>query len=178
MNACKSHIDGARIFNASIATGESVERICRGYDSVSICLSKGLGAPVGSVLVGTQSFIDSAHRWRKMFGGGWRQAGILAAAGLYALDNHVQRLDEDHKRAKVLAESINSLPNFQVDLSKVQTNMIYVQTKNPAAKVVEALAEHEIDAFDLTSDSIRLVTHLHITDEDVARVMHAFGEIQ
>mgnify|MGYP001170501660 CR=1 FL=1 len=178
MNACKSHIDGARIFNASIATGESVERICRGYDSVSICLSKGLGAPVGSVLVGTQSFIDSAHRWRKMFGGGWRQAGILAAAGLYALDNHVQRLDEDHKRAKVLAESINSLPNFQVDLSKVQTNMIYVQTKSPAAKVVEALAEHEIDAFDLTSDSIRLVTHLHITDEDVARVMHAFGEIQ
>ena len=176
-NSCKSHIDGARIFNAAIATGESVERICRGYDSVSICLSKGLGAPVGSVLVGTQSFIDRAHRWRKMFGGGWRQAGILAAAGLYALDNHVQRLEEDHKRAKVLAESINNLPNFQVDLSKVQTNMIYVQTKNPAAEVVKSLAEHEIDAFDLTSDSIRLVTHLHITDEDVARVMHAFGEI-
>ena len=108
---------------------------------------------------------------------GWRQAGILAAAGLYALDNHVQRLEEDHKRAKVLAESINNLPNFQVDLSKVQTNMIYVQTKNPAAEVVKSLAEHEIDAFDLTSDSIRLVTHLHITDEDVARVMHAFGEI-
>ena len=95
-NGCAAHIDGARLFNACVATGTSPSRMVREYDSISICLSKGLGTPVGSVLVGSSEIISEAHRWRKMFGGGMRQAGILAACGIYALENHVERLEEDH----------------------------------------------------------------------------------
>ncbi len=174
-NDCKSHIDGARIFNAVVATGNSPARICRDYDSVSICLSKGLGAPVGSVLVGSQEVIDRAHRWRKMFGGGWRQAGILAAAGIYALDNHVERITEDHQRARKLAEAITSMDGFDVDLSTVQTNMVYVDTEAPAAEVAASLAELGIDLFDIAPNSVRIVVHLHITDEDVERIIAAFA---
>ena len=123
-NDCATHIDGARIFNASIATGVDVARMCRDYDSVSICFSKGLGAPVGSVLVGSQKFIEKAHRWRKMFGGGWRQAGVLAAAALYALDYHVERLSEDDARARYVAEEINKMDNFSVDLEAVESNLV------------------------------------------------------
>ena len=125
-NGCGTHIDGARIFNAAIATGVDVSRMCRDYDSVSICFSKGLGAPVGSVLVGSQEFIKKAHRWRKMFGGGWRQAGIIASGALYALDNHVDRLAEDHARARRVAEAIDAMENFSVDLEAVQSNLVYV----------------------------------------------------
>ena len=110
--------------------------MCRDYDSVSICLSKGLGAPVGSVLVGSQEFINKAHRWRKMFGGGWRQAGVLAAACLHALDHHVERLSEDHARARKVAEAINAMDNFSVDLGAVQSNLVYVNCNIPAADLV------------------------------------------
>jgi threonine aldolase len=174
-NDCKSHIDGARIFNAVIATGTDPARICRDYDSVSICLSKGLGAPVGSVLVGSQEVIDRAHRWRKMFGGGWRQAGILAAAGIYALDNHVERIAEDHQRARKIAEAIAVMDGFDVDLSTVQTNMVYVNTEAPATEVVASLAELGIDLFDIALNTVRIVVHLHITDEDVERIIAAFA---
>ena len=174
-NDCKSHIDGARIFNAVIATGTDPARICRDYDSVSICLSKGLGAPVGSVLVGSQEVIDRAHRWRKMFGGGWRQAGILAAAGIYALDNHVERIAEDHQRARRIAEAIAVMDGFDVDLSTVQTNMVYVNTEVPATEVVASLAELGIDLFDIALNTVRIVVHLHITDEDVERIITAFA---
>lgn len=174
-NDCKSHVDGARIFNAVIATGTDPARICRDYDSVSICLSKGLGAPVGSVLVGSQEVIDRAHRWRKMFGGGWRQAGILAAAGIYALDNHVERIAEDHQRARRIAEAIAVMDGFDVDLSTVQTNMVYVNTEVPATEVVASLAELGIDLFDIALNTVRIVVHLHITDEDVERIIAAFA---
>lgn len=174
-NDCKSHVDGARIFNAVIATGTDPARICRDYDSVSICLSKGLGAPVGSVLVGSQEVIDRAHRWRKMFGGGWRQAGILAAAGIYALDNHVERIAEDHQRARKIAEAIAVMDGFDVDLSTVQTNMVYVNTEVPATEVVASLAELGIDLFDIALNTVRIVVHLHITDEDVERIIAAFA---
>jgi threonine aldolase len=174
-NDCKSHIDGARIFNAVIATGTDPARICRDYDSVSICLSKGLGAPVGSVLVGSQEVIDRAHRWRKMFGGGWRQAGILAAAGIYALDNHVERIAEDHLRARRIAEAIAVMDGFDVDLSTVQTNMVYVDTETPATEVAASLAELGIDLFDIALNTVRIVVHLHITDEDVERIIAAFA---
>ncbi len=137
-NGCGTHIDGARIFNAAIATGVDVSRMCRDYDSVSICFSKGLGAPVGSVLVGSQEFINNAHRWRKMFGGGWRQAGIIASGALYALDNHVDRLADDHARARRVAEAIDAMENFSVDLEAVQSNLVYVNCKIPAADVVES----------------------------------------
>ncbi len=176
-NGCATHIDGARIFNASIATGVDVARMCRDYDSISICLSKGLGAPVGSVLVGSQDFINRAHRWRKMFGGGWRQAGVLAAAGLYALDNHVDRLAEDHSRARKVAEAIDQLENFSVDLDAVQSNLVYVNCNIPADQVVAELAEHGVDLFDLPYNRVRVAIHLHITDEDVDAIIAAFSAL-
>ena len=165
---CKTHIDGARIFNAALATGVDVARMCEHYDSVSICFSKGLGAPVGSVLVGSADFIAKAHRWRKMFGGGWRQAGLLAAGCLHALDHHVERLAEDHRRAKTIARMMDELPMFSVDMSSVQTNMVYAETTESAAAVVAMFAAQGIDMFDLADNRIRIVVHLHITDEDVA----------
>ena len=165
---CRTHIDGARIFNAALATGVDVARMCEHYDSVSICFSKGLGAPVGSVLVGSADFIGKAHRWRKMFGGGWRQAGLLAAGCLHALDHHVERLAEDHRRAKTIARMMDELPMFSVDMSSVQTNMVYAETTESAADVVAKFAAQGIDMFDLADNRIRIVVHLHITDEDVA----------
>jgi len=165
---CKTHIDGARIFNAALATGVDVARMCEHYDSVSICFSKGLGAPVGSVLVGSADFIAKAHRWRKLFGGGWRQAGLLAAGCLHALDHHVERLAEDHRRAKTIARMMDELPMFSVDMSSVQTNMVYAETTESAADVVAKFAAQGIDMFDLADNRIRIVVHLHITDEDVA----------
>ena len=170
-HGCGTHIDGARIFNASIATGVPLPEMCRAYDSVSICFSKGLGAPVGSVLVGSADFIAKAHRWRKMFGGGWRQAGLLAAAAHHALDHHVDRLADDHQRAHVLATRIDALESFHVDMSTVQTNMVYVTCERPAGEVATILASHGVDVFDISPTQIRLVVHLHITDEDVERVL-------
>ena len=145
--------------------------MCQAYDSVSICFSKGLGAPIGSVLVGSSDFIAQAHRWRKMFGGGWRQAGILAAGCLYALDHHVERLKEDHDRASYVASELNSLEASSVDLDTVQTNMVYVECKQPASEVAEILAASGIDVFDISPTHIRIVIHLHITDEDVQRLL-------
>ncbi len=176
-NDCATHIDGARIFNASIATGVGVARMCRDYDSVSICFSKGLGAPVGSVLVGSQKFIEKAHRWRKMFGGGWRQAGVLAAAALYALDHHVERLSEDHARARHVAEEINKMDNFSVDLEAVESNLVYVNYAGSAKELVEKLRVRGIDMFDLPYNRVRIAIHLHITDEDVQRIIQAFSEL-
>ena len=175
-NGCSTHIDGARIFNASIATGVDVARMCRDYDSVSICFSKGLGAPVGSVLVGSQEFINKAHRWRKMFGGGWRQAGVLAAAALFSLDHHVERLSEDHIRARRVAEEINNMEKFSVDLDAVQSNLVYVNYSEDAKQLVESLATFGIDMFDLPYNRVRVAIHLHITDEDVDRIIAAFAE--
>ncbi len=176
-NGCKAHVDGARIFNAVIAQGVDSARMCRDYDSISICFSKGLGAPVGSVLVGAKEFIAKAHRWRKMFGGGMRQAGVLAAAALYALDNNIERLAEDHVRAKEIALAIADMDKFTVDLNTVQTNMVYVDCKMPAAELTVSLAELGIDLFDTGPNTVRIVTHLHITDEDVQRIISAFAAL-
>ena len=144
-NDCATHMDGARIFNAAIATKTPVDRMVRDYDSVSICFSKGLGAPVGSVLVGSSTFIARAHRWRKMFGGGMRQSGILAAACLYALDNNIQRLEDDHRRTKKLAEAIQEIDGFDVDMDTVETNMVYFQSEIPATQVMKKLQSSGID---------------------------------
>ena len=174
---CKTHVDGARIFNAAIATGVDVARMCQAYDSVSICFSKGLGAPVGSVLVGSSSFIARAHRWRKMFGGGMRQAGILAAACLYALDNNIERLEDDHRRTKMLAQAIQNVDGFEVDMDTVETNMVYFQSEIPATQVMEKLQTTGIDVMDIQPHACRIVVHLHITDEDVQRIIEAFATL-
>jgi len=160
-HGCAVHMDGARLFNAVIATGTDAARMVKDCDSISICLSKGLG-----------------HRWRKMFGGGMRQAGILAAAGLYALENNIERLAEDHARASRLAKAVDAMSGFSVDLDSVQTNMVYVTTDNPADDVVEALAAHGVDLFALSPNSLRVVIHLHITDDDIGRAIAAFESVQ
>ena len=170
-------MDGARIFNAAIATQTPVDRMVRDYDSVSICFSKGLGAPVGSVLVGSTAFIARAHRWRKMFGGGMRQAGILAAACLYALDNNIQRLEEDHRRIKVLAKSINEIDGFDVDMQTVETNMVYFHSDVPATQIMEQLKVSGIDVMDIQPHTCRIVVHLHITDEDIQRILDVFATL-
>ncbi len=173
----RMHLDGARLWNASAATGISEREYAAPFDSVSVCLSKGLGAPVGSLLVGSREFIEHAHRYRKIFGGGMRQVGILAAAGLYAVRHHRERLVEDHRRARRLAEALSELPGLSVDLESVQTNMVFVdvgQTGKEAAQVVAALRTQGVLCLALGQTVIRLVTHLDVDDTGVERAIRAF----
>ena len=175
---CKLHLDGARLFHASTASGTPLSRMVRDFDTVSICLSKGLGSPVGSVLVGSKKILEQAHRWRKMFGGGMRQAGIIAAAGLYALENNVDRLHEDHRRARQFAEALAALPNFSVNLDTVQSNIVFIGVGQGNAKMmIEKLSKHGIDILDTDSSTIRAVFHLHITDKDLETAIEVFTKI-
>ncbi|WP_394789190.1 low-specificity L-threonine aldolase [Rhodoferax sp.] len=174
------HLDGARFFNAVVASklpGESLaqteRRLVVGFDSVSICLSKGLGAPVGSVLLGSADFIAQARRWRKMLGGGMRQAGVLAAAGLYALEHHVERLAQDHANARLLAELLAGVPGLQVDLG--HTNMLFLQiAPEQAAAFMAHLKAHQVLVTGLYK--LRLVTHLDVDEADVRRVAQVIRE--
>ena len=168
------HLDGARFFNAVVASQHAGEglaqaehRLVAGFDSVSICLSKGLGAPVGSVLLGGKDFIAQARRWRKMLGGGMRQAGVLAAAGLYALEHHVARLADDHANARLLAALLADVPGLQVELG--HTNMVFLQIAPERAEAfVVHVQAHQILAIGLYK--LRLVTHLDVSEADVRRV--------
>jgi len=150
-----------------------VGAIARHFDSVSLCLSKGLGAPVGSVLVGRRDFIVRAHRIRKMLGGGMRQAGVLAAAGLYALEHHVARLAEDHANARALAEGLTGLPGLALNPALVQTNMVFASI---APEKVDALAQHlkQAGIVILPNPNLRLVTHLDVSRKDVDLVIAEF----
>ncbi|MEJ2289561.1 MAG: GntG family PLP-dependent aldolase [Deinococcales bacterium] len=161
-----AHLDGARAFNAAAALDVGIEQVCRGFDSVSICLSKGLGAPVGSVLLGSRAFIDRAHRYRKTLGGGMRQAGVLAAAGLYALETMPQCLVEDHARARRLAKGLVDVPGIDLDLSTVQTNMVFLQVADGQAFAARCEAQG-VRFSAMGPGRVRLVTHHQITDEDV-----------
>lgn len=166
------HLDGARVFNAAVSQQMPVKEITKYYDSASICLSKGLGAPVGSVLVGSKELIKKAHRWRKMTGGGMRQAGILAGAGIYALENNVERLAEDHTNAKFLAEGLATIDGFGVDLSKIVTNMVFVDMEQGRQEQLECyLKERGILVGGY--GQLRLVTHLDVAADDVAAVVEA-----
>ncbi len=178
-NDCRAHLDGARLFNAVIGGGTDPARMVRDFDTISVCLSKGLGAPVGSVLVGDRETISRSHRWRKTFGGGMRQSGILAAAGIHALENNIERLSEDHIRASRLAEAISRMSSFTVELEGVQSNMVYVQCDEGSAKeVASRLASRGVDVSEETDSIVRAVTHLHITDEDIDRAIEAFEASQ
>lgn len=177
-HGCALHVDGARMMNASVVSGLSPERMLQGWDSVSICLSKGLGAPVGSVLAGPESFIAMAHRWRKMLGGGMRQSGLLAAAGLYALEHHVDRLQDDHRRARRIAETMHAHPRMRLDLEAVETNMVYFSVDGFSAEQTMAyLASHGIDVLTVDAQRCRLVTHLHVTEDAVERVLAAINDL-
>jgi threonine aldolase len=172
------HLDGARLFNASAASGVGPAEYAAPFDTVSICLSKGLGAPVGSVLVGDAATLRLAARARKIYGGGMRQAGIIAAAGLHALRHNVARLGDDHRRARRLAEGLAALPGLEVDLATVQTNMVFVGTRGtgvPAAELVERLAAEGVLCLDEAPWSVRFVTHLDVDDADIAATVTGAG---
>ncbi|BEE13233.1 threonine aldolase [Aeromonas veronii] len=171
----KLHLDGARLFNAAVASETLVEVIAAPFDSISICLSKGLGAPVGSLLVGSHDFIARARRLRKMLGGGMRQAGILAQAGLFALEQHVTRLADDHRRAKRLAEGLAALPGIELDLSLVQSNMVFLRLREGESAPLLAFMKERGILFSGYGE-LRLVTHLQINDDDIEEVIDAFTE--
>lgn len=176
---CKLHMDGARLFNASVASNTDPARMVRDFDTVSICLSKGLGAPIGSVLVGSKEDLAQAHRWRKMFGGGMRQAGMMAAAGIYALENNIDRLREDHRRARKFAEALVEMPNFSVNLDTVQSNIVYIGVgKGRSKQMIEKLAKQDIDILDTDDSTIRAVFHLHIGDEDLEKIIEVFAQLR
>lgn len=163
------HMDGARIFNAAAALGTSVADLTRHCDSVQFCLSKGLGAPVGSVLVGSKDFITEARTWRKRLGGGMRQAGILAAAGLIALEEGPKRLHEDHANAKSLAAGIADIPGVTIDVESVVTNIVIFDisgTGKSSAEIVAALKDAGILAIGF-GDVIRMVTHCDVSADDI-----------
>ncbi|KAJ1702004.1 hypothetical protein LUZ63_001783 [Rhynchospora breviuscula] len=167
----KLHIDGARIFNASVALGVPVHRLVQEADSVSVCLSKGLGAPVGSVIVGSKDFITKAKRLRKTLGGGMRQVGVLCAAAYVALRDNVPKLSDDHRRAKILAEGLQKVEHFSVDLSSVDSNMVFFDIKETSKispdRLCEVLQERGVLAMPASSTSVRLVLHYQISASDI-----------
>jgi len=169
------HLDGARVFNAAVKFGVPVREITRHFDSVSICLSKGLGCPVGTVLVGKRELIRKAHRARKILGGGMRQAGILAAAGLYALEHHVERLAEDHLNAKKLAEGLAQIKPIKLDPKAVQTNMAFAAIPSGDVQPFAAYLKNA-GILILPNANLRLVTHLDISAADIERVIRVFQD--
>ncbi|MDZ4723520.1 MAG: GntG family PLP-dependent aldolase [candidate division Zixibacteria bacterium] len=162
------HLDGARIWNAHIATEIPLAELARPFDSISVCLSKGLGAPVGSLIVSSREFVEKCRRERKLFGGGMRQAGILAAAGLYALKNNLTRLADDHTNARYLATELNALGLFAIDMSRVETNIIVAKLNSGMTpeSVIAKLKSAGVLAVPFGRDKIRMVTHLDVTRED------------
>ena len=172
------HLDGARIWNASVASGIPVNEYAAFFDSVSCCLSKGLGAPVGSIIAGSKDFIKKAFRVRKAWGGGMRQVGIIAAAGLYALKNNINRLHEDHEKARTLAEAINEISSLQIDLNSVQTNILMFKPLKTSVK--EAMNKLKDDGLLVTPGAIgyiRAVTHLDVTFEDINKAIEIVKKV-
>jgi threonine aldolase len=173
------HLDGARLFNAAVALKRPAADFTRPVDSVTFCVSKGLGAPVGSVLCGSRDFIVRARRFRKMFGSGMRQAGIIAAAGIVALDTMVDRLAEDHVNARTLAEGLARLPKISIDLTSVQTNIVRFHVERPggADELVKKAAARNVKVHAAGPTSIRCVTHKDIDAEDITKALEVFGDI-
>jgi threonine aldolase len=176
----KIHLDGARIFNAAVAAGTDVKAYCAPCDSLMFCLSKGLGAPIGSVLLGGARFMHLARRYRKLLGGGMRQVGIIAAAGIYALEHNIERLVEDHVRARRLAEGIAGIAALDVDLETVQTNIVVIDLKRSGLGVNECvllLEERGVLVVPFGRTTIRAVTHLDIDDEAVDKAISVFEQL-
>ena len=169
------HLDGARLWNASVATGIPEHEYAAHFDSVSVCFSKGLGAPIGSGLCGTRKFIQRARRFRKMYGGGMRQAGIIAAGASYALINHRARLAEDHANARTLAEGLSRLPGLEVDPSSVQTNIVLIRVRTmPAATLARTLNDSGVRVLAVSPDTIRAVTNLMVSAEQITQALEIF----
>jgi threonine aldolase len=176
----KVHMDGARIFNAAVALGDNVANMTKKVDSVMFCLSKGLGAPVGSMVVGSGEFIERARILRKMFGGGMRQVGVIAAAGLIALEKSPARLHEDHDNARKLAQAIAKMPGLRIDPAKVQTNIVIFDCSASGMNAVElcdALHERGIWAQDTALHSVRMVTHWNVDRAGIERAIHELESV-
>ncbi|MGI9221948.1 MAG: threonine aldolase family protein [Woeseiaceae bacterium] len=173
-NDLRLHLDGARLFNALVATGDSPKRYGELFDTISICLSKGLGAPVGSLLLGTQEYIGRAHRFRKSMGGAMRQAGYLAAAGKFAIDNHIERLSDDHVKARVLGDELNKL-NYVDEVLPVETNILIFDLADGIGSdtYLAHLREHGVLGMHLSGPTFRFVFHLDISDTDFDAVLNA-----
>ena len=179
-NSLSVHVDGARIFNAAVSLGVSVTELTENIDSVSFCLSKGLSAPAGSMLCGTKDFIEIARRNRKALGGGMRQAGVLAAPGLVALEKMTDRIIDDHKNARTLAEGISNIEGISINLDSVKTNIIYFSLDHPkvdGALLLEKMAGKNIHFFELGPSWFRLVTHAGVSEDDVDDVVGEFERI-
>ncbi len=174
------HLDGARLWNASVATGIKPHEYAQWADSVSVCLSKGLGAPIGSLVAGSKTFIDRVHRFRKMFGGGMRQVGIIAAAGIYALDHHIDRLKEDHQKAKHLALGLHEIQGVSIDPEYVETNIVIFDIAEmgmTAAQVRDEMKKKGVLIHPFGRTQIRVVTHLDISKEDIETALKAFKKV-
>ncbi|MBN2105545.1 low-specificity L-threonine aldolase [bacterium] len=174
------HLDGARLWNAHIATGIPLSEYARYFDSVSVCFSKGLGAPVGSMILGSAEFIHRARRIRKIFGGGMRQAGIIAAGALYAVEHHISRMKEDHDNARFLAEILSALPGVHVDLTSVQTNIVYFdvsQTGKNGDTIQELLQKNGVQVISVGPTRLRAVTHLDISRQQIEQAAIVFKKI-
>ena len=174
------HLDGARVFNAATCLGESVAEMTKKFDSVQFCLSKGLGAPVGSMIVGSRDFIERCRPIRKMLGGGMRQAGVLAAAGLIALDHGPTRLQDDHDNAQVLAKRLADIPGIALDPSKVRTNIVIFTVKPSglsASEFLTQIAAQGVLAVPVDADRVRMVTHLDVTRADVEAAADRVGSV-
>jgi len=168
------HLDGARLYNAAVAEGVAPREITRHFDSVSVCFSKGLGAPIGSMLLGSSVLIDRARRWRKVVGGGWRQAGLLAAMANHALDHHVQRLADDHRRARELAQGLQGVPAVTVE--GPHTNMVFITVPAESVTALDAHLRARQVRLAISKPEVRLVMHLDIDDDGVQRTVAAFEE--
>lgn len=166
------HLDGARLFNAAVRQGVAAETIAQPFDSISVCLSKGLGAPAGSVLCGSHELIERARRWRKMLGGGMRQVGILAAAGIYALENNVDRLADDHDNAETLARGLASIDGISVDAAAARTNMVFVDVGDRGPALTQYLKSRGVIVSE--GNVLRLVTHLGIDSAGIDVTVDAF----
>ena len=173
------HLDGARVFNAAVHIGQSVAEITKKFDSVQFCLSKGLGAPVGSMIVGSREFIERCRSIRKMLGGGMRQAGVIAAAGLIALEDGPKRLYIDHENAKILAQGLAAIPGIRVDPSYVQTNIVIYdvrETKLSSAEFLERIGRRQVLGVPVDAERIRMVTHLDVDRSDVEAAVGIIAE--
>lgn len=168
------HLDGARLWNAWMATGIQPQEYAQHFDSVAVCFSKGLGAPVGSAVAGSKGFIEQARKIRKILGGGMRQAGVLAAAAIYALENNVERLREDHQKARFFAEQLRSLPGFVINLDTVQTNIVIIdigQTGKTPGEIIAVLRALGVLLSEMSHTTIRAVLHLDVSQDEVARAV-------
>lgn len=172
------HLDGARMWNACVETGVSPKEYASHFDTVSCCFSKGLGAPVGSAIASSMEFIQEAYRVRKAWGGGMRQVGILAAAALFAVQNNIERLKEDHRRAKVLADRINAHPNLEINMQAVHTNiLLFKPLKMKPEEGLNRCKERDLILTPGTIDSLRAVTHLDINDDDINKAADIIDEV-